>query len=357
MIRKRGQVWAVEFWDPVAKRKVFVNATRFGLAAPRTKTQAQQLEKIARKALEAERAEAYRLAAEEGVNTTRTVREYSKVWLALHPRPQVTTIKHHTQALKAVVAEFGDRKLTSITRLEALEFAHAHRHSAITASAMFTDAITDELAARNPFKALGLPQAKGRKNITALTEQEVGQLADCARAELGLFGEVFAAMILTAAYTGVRQGELFGLRHENVDLKNNRLKVEWQLRQDGLARPKNGLARTIVLPDQAAAAITAVYPYAGERFLFVTPQSKPFSKTSFRYHWDPVRRKAGRPQLAWHELRHAAATIMLERGLDVSDVAMQLGHTDGGKLVMDLYGHPRVELARERVEQAFRKVI
>jgi integrase len=60
-----------------------------------------------------------------------------------------------------------------------------------------------------------------------------------------------------------------------------------------------------------------------------------------------------------YELRHFAATWMLESpedgglGLSPADVAVQLGHRDGGRLVMTLYGHPSEDFARKRIQRAF----
>jgi hypothetical protein len=53
-----------------------------------------------------------------------------------------------------------------------------------------------------------------------------------------------------------------------------------------------------------------------------------------------VRAAFGRPTMALHELCHFCATYFLELGLAPADVAVQLGHTDGGALVMSTYGHP-----------------
>ena len=44
--------------------------------------------------------------------------------------------------------------------------------------------------------------------------------------------------------------------------------------------------------------------------------------------------------MAFYELRHFCATHLLELGVSHADVAVQLGHTDGGALVMSTYGHP-----------------
>ena len=55
----------------------------------------------------------------------------------------------------------------------------------------------------------------------------------------------------------------------------------------------------------------------------------------------------------FYELRHFCATHLLELGVWHPDVAVQLGHTDGGALVMDTYGHPSEDAARDHVLDAF----
>jgi hypothetical protein len=52
-------------------------------------------------------------------------------------------------------------------------------------------------------------------------------------------------------------------------------------------------------------------------------------------------------------LRHFCATHLLELGVSHADVAIQLGHTDGGGLIMSTYGHPSEDAARERVKRAY----
>ena len=57
----------------------------------------------------------------------------------------------------------------------------------------------------------------------------------------------------------------------------------------------------------------------------------------------------GAPEIRWHDLRHFTATQLLEMGLSHFDVSVQLGHEDGGALVMARYGHPSTDRARERL--------
>ena len=55
----------------------------------------------------------------------------------------------------------------------------------------------------------------------------------------------------------------------------------------------------------------------------------------------------------FYELRHFCATHLLELGVTHADVAIQLGHTDGGALVMSTYGHPSEDGARARLKRAY----
>ena len=68
--------------------------------------------------------------------------------------------------------------------------------------------------------------------------------------------------------------------------------------------------------------------------------------------WRPVRHAAGLPEITLHHLRHYCATRLLEAGLEAWEVAVQLGHRDGGALVMSTYGHPSERRALDRVAAA-----
>jgi integrase len=65
------------------------------------------------------------------------------------------------------------------------------------------------------------------------------------------------------------------------------------------------------------------------------------------WSWNKVKAAAG-VNTRWHDLRHFCATQLLELGVSHFDVSIQLGHTDGGALVMERYGHPSVDAAKRR---------
>jgi len=180
----------------------------------------------------------------------------------------------------------------------------------------------------------------------ALNEPEVSRLADVALEVHGDYGSTFRAMILVAAYVGVRPGELFALEHDDLTVDEVRVRQS----RDGtgqLKLPKNGRVRTVILPPPAREALLAMPRHIDSPWVFTTKRGRAFTKPALNLYWNPVRTAFGRPAMHFYELRHFCATHLLELGLSHADVAMQLGHTDGGKLVMSTYGHPSEQGARQ----------
>lgn len=197
-----------------------------------------------------------------------------------------------------------------------------------------------------------LEQPRGRKDLTALTEGEVRQLADLALESCGPYGSQFRAMILFAAYVGLRPAELFAL--ERTDVRGDEVVIRQAVGGDGeIKKPKNGRERIVILPPPAAAALRDLVVWPDLPWLFLTSRGQRFSKNSHYYYWRPVRALFGRPGMDFYELRHFCATHLLELGVSHADVAVQLGHTDGGRLVMETYGHPTELGARERLKRAY----
>jgi integrase len=87
--------------------------------------------------------------------------------------------------------------------------------------------------------------------------------------------------------------------------------------------------------------------------VFHSPRWRPLDQGSHFYAWREVRAKAGLRHVRWHHWRHFCATQLLELGLDHFAVSIQLGHTAGGALVMERYGHPSQDAARARLLAAF----
>jgi hypothetical protein len=109
----------------------------------------------------------------------------------------------------------------------------------------------------------------------------------------------------------------------------------------------------VILPPPAREALHVIVPRVDVPCLFVTRSGRRFAKSSLLYYWNPVRAVFGRPGMDFYELRHFCATHLLKLGVVHADVAVQLGHTDGGALVMTTYGHTSEDGARQWAEPPF----
>lgn len=333
-IIKRGDGFGVKIYDRHARKHRWVGTFE---------TRAQ-----ARKA-EAE-------AIIDGQAETATVAWYAGRWLEQHPRPKRATNLHYADAIAPFVREYGQRQLGSFSRVQAREWALEHRGQHQTVRTMFSDAMRDGLIRDNPFTGLRLTQSRGRKDLDVLTVDDVTRLAGIARE---LYGPNFAAFVVTAAYCGLRPGELYALTFDHIDWPAQEVRVaaQYSTRARETTSPKNNNQRIVPLFPEAAEALRELPRDPGP--IFRTLTGKPLNGRALHYYWNPIRVAFGRPSMTTYELRHFFASHMLNTlGHEAEDIAIVLGHTDGGTLLRKLYGHPSERLALERLKRGFgRKVV
>ena len=133
-------------------------------------------------------------------------------------------------------------------------------------------------------------------------------------------------IIVFAIETGMRRGEILGLRWEHVDLDR---------RVAFLPLTKNGSSREVPLSTKAADVLEA------QRQHNDTTSPFPFTSKGFRLAWDRLRCRAGLSDLHFHDLRHEAISRFFELGLNIPEVAVISGHKDPRMLFR--YTHLRAE--------------
>jgi integrase len=221
---------------------------------------------------------------------------------------------------------------------------------------MFNDALKDELCQANPFSNLGFKKSKGGgANQSPVTVQELYKLADLAITYHGeAYGPTFRGLILVTAWTGMREGETFGLRWS--DISSDILSVERQYHSK-LGRevaPKHDSTGQVLLPRPALEALATLPRRADDDLVFRTKYGKQFRQTSLHEYWKVVRAAFGRPDLKFHSLRHFCGSF-LTNDLLIQPwmTAKQLRHSDGGRLVVENYGHPNRHVALDEIRRAF----
>jgi integrase len=173
-----------------------------------------------------------------------------------------------------------------------------------------------------------------------LTASEVDRLAAAIRPPYGV-------LILAAAYTGLRAGELAGLRVEYLDLLAGRAEVVESITEVGgkllAGPPKSGQRRTVALPRflcEEFGRYLADRPHRPADLVFTMPQGGPLRQSMLSQRiFKPAVRAAGLdPALRFHDLRHTAASLLVAHGATVLAVAAQLGHASP-TITLDRYAH------------------
>lgn len=277
-------------------------------------------------------------------------------------RGKESTNLHNAERVAKFAQDFKGVPLMAIDRRRARNWALENIHHVNAVRAMMTDARLDGVISINPFERLRLPQSRGRKDIKPLTPQEITELAGISAKKWPNW-PVMPAMIIVAAYTGLRRGELLALRWKDIDWENGLIRVErqWSQKIRGYDTPKNGEGRSVVLTAQAATALRTVDRNLGpDGLIWYSPRNKRIEPSLHDYYWRQIvavfneragEERAAEVDLEWHALRHFTASWMVDKGIPPHDVAGQLGHTDGGKLIQTLYSHLYEDNSLKRVRE------
>jgi len=350
-LRRRGERYAVEVYDPREPgRRRWVGT--------------YDREREARAAGRHAEEEVARWRGRQG--GALTVADWAGSWLTLRPRQKASTNTAYAEQTRLFVERHGRLRLHQVTRELTLAWLVDHRWTLNGLRAMFGDALRASLVDTNPFAGLRLRGSRGRRDLDVLSREQVHELADAAVAVWGPHvGPQVRALIVVAAYVGLRPSELYALSWSDIDLRAQEVLVAWQYdhRNRLFTLPKNGQRRRVVLPAAAGEALSALTRQVAPRVVRGGEESAPLvfraarggamSGRTHHYYFQPVRCAAGRPGMDFYELRHACASWLFnDLELPAQDVAHQLGHTDGGALVQRLYGHPSERLARERIKAA-----
>lgn len=315
-----------------------------------------ETERLARRA----ESDAYRFLEQDKALGV-TVQDWADRWLTdpLYRRPKESTMIHNRERVKRFVERYGALELGRVDdRIVAEWIAGGKNLSTIPVlKAMFNDAGSAKagrLVTANPFAGLKLGVGKGRALDDPPSEAIVQALIRSARE---VTCPSFAAWLQTAAYTGMRPGELDGLRWASVDLEGSRIRVveQFSAKSRSFTLPKNGLKREAIITPPARDALMGL-PRAGE-FCFTGLTGKHWTASARAYHWKSVRAAVGYRDTLYLATRHFAGWYMTNvLGLSAEDVAVALGHTDGGYLVRTRYGHLDRSQALDRVSEAYERI-
>lgn len=153
-------------------------------------------------------------------------------------------------------------------------------------------------------------------------------------------------MILVALRTGLRRGELLGLRWEDVDLECGRLHVVENYVRGQFKAPKSGKAREVALSDVAREALLGHRHTRGER-VFCDAQGAPLTQGVMASQLERMCRLSGLRTIGWHVLRHTFASHLVMRGVAIRAVQELMGHAS--IVITQRYAHLAPHVSQDAV--------
>jgi integrase len=239
---------------------------------------------------------------------------------------------------------------------ETIRMVHRMLHKA------FKDAVNWNRLSFNVCDRVQPPRAE-RYEIHPLDMEQARRLLEAAK------GSRFETLLVMAISTGMRQGELIGLKWQDINFKERSLQIRrtiiYSTKQKGLVetRPKTERSmRKIVLPQFVIDALlhqkerldATRSQYANiwqERDLvFPTRTGNFLAAGDLREAFKQILKEAGLPAIRFHDLRHSAATILLSMGIHPKLVQELLGHSSI-TMTMDRYSHVLPSMQREMMDK------
>jgi integrase len=217
-------------------------------------------------------------------------------------------------------------------------------------SILFQHAMRHEWAAMNPIRLV-------RQSALPLQEEIVLEPVEIA-ALLAELHDPFRTLILLASVTGLRRGELFGLKWEDVDFNESEIRVVRSI-VDQVEGPPKTLASRRPLPMSAELASALAnwrkqtsFPNP-EHWVFASPQAlgrKPYWPDAvLKRHIFPAAKRAGiTKRIGWHSFRRTLATLLQSSGASVKTTQELMRHSSP---VMTLGTYAKAVTADKRIAQ------
>lgn len=211
-------------------------------------------------------------------------------------------------------------------------------------SAALTFAKEQKLIISNPTEGCSLPKLEHKEMKTLTVDQLQSFLREAK--ESGVYEMYYIELA-----TGLRRGELLGLKWEDIDLKQAVIRVRRQVARingeivEAPLKTKNSY-RTISVGEDAVGILKQQKEKGHSEYVFPSPTGGPISPDSVLHMLHRVLKRAGLPKVRFHDLRHTFATLALQNGVDVKTISGMLGHYSAG-FTLDTYAHVTTQAQRQ----------
>jgi integrase len=288
-----------------------------------------------------------------------TFRSYSEAWLkTVTGSLKGSTVTFYKGALGTHIwPSLGSRAVTSIRRRDCRDLIGECRGKGLriatvkgilrALSTVLSQAVEDELLMANPALRMGKYLRQGdepKREIQPLARPEIVHLLAAAKEHFPRWHP----LLLCAVRTGLRQGELLGLRWADIDFTGRFIAVNQNRVRGTITTPKNHQRRRVDMSAQLAEVLAAERlrqrqhalktGTASPEAVFPSADGTMLDEANVRHMFYRILEKAQLRRVRFHDLRHTFATLLILQGESLAYVRDQLGHRSI-QVTVDIYGH------------------
>jgi integrase len=277
------------------------------------------------------------------------------------------TLKSYRPAMQHAKEFFGSKKLNRMTKADVIAFdawlrtekalhTTTRRNYLGALGTSFEAARAREHMSRNPLHDVPRGERPRKRKVEAAYFEN----DELARLLAAITHQDLEAVADLGLGTGMRIGEILGLREADVDLEGRVIRLRRTV-STGVGTPKSNAPRDVYLTDRAVAALRKLRRrrrrHGGSGYVLARADGSPLSSNALRDQLYAAMEEAGVPRIgptgetrSFHAFRHTFAKIMLESGVPLTWVQAQLGHSTI-RITADTYGHwERAARLRELVK-------
>lgn len=199
-------------------------------------------------------------------------------------------------------------------------------------------AVAEGLIRTNPAKGCKLPPKKA-KEMQILTPPEIWRFLTQAKEE------GYYEMFLLEITTGMRKGELLGLKWRDLNFSTGELHITRQVvkakSETIVTTPKTKSSiRTIILPPDMVELLAELKETQDSEWMFPSPTDKnnPRNPSAIYHRFQLILERAQCKRIRFHDLRHTFATMALENGMDIKTLSAMIGHISA-ETTLNVYSH------------------
>jgi len=361
-IRKRGSKWCFVLdigRDPETGKR---RQKWFSGFATKKEAQRAMVEKIAE------------LNRGEYIEPTKiTVKEFLEMWLEdeVKPNRKITTYDiYHSVITNHLIPGIGNIPLNQLgpihinrllkSLLDRGISSTSAKYSVRTLKVALNWAVKMQLIPKNPAANIRVSTGPSGAGMKVWTDEEVNQFLQVAKES-----KYYPAFYL-AITTGMRIGELLGLKWADIDFDRGTISIRRTLQRTSaglqlIEQTKTAKSRRLISISPSTVEVLKKHRVEQKKemiqynyrdvydLVFTTRTGKPVEPRNLREYFSFLSKKAGLPPIRFHDLRHTHATLLLQQGVHPKIVSERLGHSSIS-MTLDIYSHVIPSMQKEAAE-------